>query len=158
MKTSLLTLVKTKKEAVMFASQLEETIQSLFTVKERPGVLIAKHFSFDKKEKLMEMMQQEGTTLANSESIQAFLKTLVDTLAQIPRVTVTLAIDPKEETIAHISQWITTNCKKDVLLDIVVDRNLIGGASFVYNGIFKDYSIKKTLTDYYSNKKSERTI
>lgn len=158
MKTSLLTLVKTKKDAVMLMSGLEETIQSLFTVKETPQVLIAKHVSLDKKGKLIEMMQQEGVALSNSESIQDFFKTLIDALAQIPSITVTLATDPKEETILYISQWIQTVVKKDVLLDIAVDRSLIGGASFVYNGIYKDYSLKKALTQYYSNKKSGQTV
>jgi len=78
---------------------------------------------------------------------QNFLKELQQRVENIPVIMLHFAFNPKEEILRSVLNWFLENLKKEVVLDIEVDQNLIGGAVVVYNGIYKDYSLRKKFED-----------
>src|SRR4030043_35871 len=56
-------------------------------------------------------------------------------------------IDLDEKMVKEISAWFIENYGKNVLVDLVSDKSLIGGAIVEFNQSSKDFSLKKRLED-----------
>lgn len=78
---------------------------------------------------------------------EVFLKDLKKRVAALPALSLTLAFPPPAETLVKISAWLKTNIAKDLLIDLVVDERLLGGAQVAYQGHYKDYSLAKKLKE-----------
>lgn len=144
----LIVFCKTKKEADIFASTLEDCINLLFTTQDKPEDILARNMSFELKEKLMALLRVSAVNINNPEAVKEFIKHIKEASDTLPVVTIKVAFEPKEAMVAEISHWFMLNCKKDVLLTFEVDKDLVGGAVIAYKGMYKDYSIKRKLSDY----------
>lgn len=144
---NILNLVRTKKEAVEFTSNLNSLTQSLFNIKVNVDKKMDEFLSAEQKERILALCKKQNINVKDVLSFQKFLSNLKAKVEQMPTVTITLAFEPKPSTIANISDWFLLNTKKGLLLDIVVDKNLIGGATVVSQGIYKDFSVKKMLEE-----------
>ena len=59
----------------------------------------------------------------------------------------TIAFQPNEETINLFSDWVKKNVEKDLLLDLHFDKGIVGGAVIISEGAYKDYSVRKKLSN-----------
>lgn len=94
-------------------------------------------------------------TPQNERSIKTQIEKLQEKLAACKTLQMTLAFEPDEAAINSFSAWIKHNATPDTLIDLQFDRSIIGGALLVSNGIYKDYSLKRTLSDKFQLQKSE---
>jgi F0F1-type ATP synthase delta subunit len=84
--------------------------------------------------------------LQNQAEATAFLNKLAEAISTLPTVHLTLAVAPKMQLIKTISQWFIATYQKTVLLDIKVEPSLMAGSIVEFNGRYKDYSLKKSIT------------
>ena len=68
---------------------------------------------------------------------------------------ITLAIDPSEDTISLISDWINKNLGDGIILDLSKDESILGGVIISIDGVYKDQSLKKNLEELFIKRKSE---
>lgn len=58
-----------------------------------------------------------------------------------------LAVEIPEVEIAKIGQYLRQTYGNNFLMEIKIDPSLIAGTAFVWNGIYKDYSLRQKITD-----------
>ena len=70
-------------------------------------------------------------------------------------VNVILAIPPSEKINNVISAFVRTEFGEDVAVEISVKPEILGGAIFIFEGFYRDYSLLMKLEDAFENKRSE---
>jgi len=148
----LLDTLYTKKHAGVFLSQLDSLLSDGFNVQIDLYKKIEETLSYGIAEVFRECATANKTDLSNSSQFKSFIVELKSTVEKLPVMTMYLSFDPSESSLKAISSWFITNLKKRVLLDIVVRREIIGGAVLVINGVFRDYSVKQKIQQLYKNK------
>jgi len=84
---------------------------------------------------------QAGAIVKNEE-VKRVLSDAYRTICALPILRLTLAFEPSEAVINGFSYWSRNNLKPGILLDLSLDRNLVGGAVIAYEGKFYDYSLR----------------
>jgi F0F1-type ATP synthase delta subunit len=95
----------------------------------------------------MESMQQ---------SPKIFIDGLVSFLKNVRKVEMTLAFHPTRSQVTRVVSWIRSQLKLEaVVIEIKYDPKLIGGAILIWNGEYRDLTLKKKLENYFKGKLSE---
>ena len=91
---------------------------------------------------------------ASPETVRAYLEGLAKELAVLHVLTIEIAFDPTEETIAVLTGWIRTYLGNRVIMELLVDRSLFGGARVAYEGRYKEINLA-TLIEQTMRQKQE---
>lgn len=145
----LLSLIKTKQYSDEVIERIDELKESLYNKRIDLDKKMGELFSFELKEKIKSYSWAEQVNLNDPESFGKFLSNLRSHIKSMPVVTVKIAFEPDEESVKEISSWFMENFGKNVLIDLIFDKSLIGGAIVIFNQISKDLSLKKKLEDRY---------
>ncbi len=108
--------------------------RSLFKDKEGPISTKAKDFTTGAIIPIFEEIEKAGLEPQGDQKQQQFLKDLVKFLNTLPRIKVTIAFDPTQSLIVRLNNQLSTIVGTKVILEMVIDEALIGGAIFEYNG------------------------
>jgi len=79
-----------------------------------------------------------------------FFEEAAKALESLKILELTIAFDPKGQSIERIWQWVRRNVGEGITLKFSVDRSIGAGAIVVYKGKFRNYSLKKLLEDYFA--------
>jgi F0F1-type ATP synthase delta subunit len=63
----------------------------------------------------------------------------------IKPLTIYLAFDPKDEQIKQIGTKVRELYTEKIVIDLKYNPELIGGSAFIWNGVYKDYSIRNKI-------------
>lgn len=83
----------------------------------------------------------------NPYNIDIELKVLEQRLHNIKPLTVFLSFQIPDNEVDNLGMYIRQNFKKDAVIEIKFDGNLIGGSALSWNGIYKDYSIHSLIAE-----------
>lgn len=150
-----LNIIRTKDDKEDLISDLLLLENSLFESKsyEDFGMLLRDSV----REKTARLINIFLKSLQNNDT--ASLKTLIETLKKeimaLKIVSFTLSFDPSEDTILRLSRWAREVLKDSVLIEIKVDKFLLGGVIVVYEGVYKDYSVRRILESKFSKDRGE---
>lgn len=75
---------------------------------------------------------------------QSFTK-IEEYVSKLKALTIYLAFEPKEEQAKQIGSWVRDLYSQKMVIDFKYDPELIGGSAFIWNGIYKDYSIRSRI-------------
>jgi len=139
-------LITTKSQAADFLSRLANLIDSLYGTDFHLEKALLDSFGIRKKDRLMSLIRDSGLQPDNPAVLKEFFERVQTAVSALPTVSLTLPFEPDESTLSTISLWFPQNINRQVLLDIIVDRELVAGSSVNYNGKSKDYSVKAVLT------------
>lgn len=139
--------IYTKEQLMYFVSELTSFGSSLYNAKNNTDGCLKQSFSVSDKELLLRLMKINAVSITNHLAVAAFIEQLKETLNSVPLMQLTLSFNPSENQVQTFSSWISTNCQKQVLLDIAYDPRIIGGAIIAFNGKYANYSLQKKLTD-----------
>jgi F0F1-type ATP synthase delta subunit len=64
---------------------------------------------------------------------------------QIKPLTIYISFPADEESIKNIGIKVRETYSQKVVIDLKYDPDLIGGCAFIWNGVYRDYSIRNTL-------------
>lgn len=70
-----------------------------------------------------------------------------ENLADLPVLSMTLAFTPSRDFLTDIIKGLREQYENNLILDILVDENIIGGAVVTYKGQYRDYSLRKRLEE-----------
>lgn len=152
--TDIVELMKTKQEASDYITALGTCHDLLFNSKHNPETVLNDTFPYEKKGKLLSLLEKYHITKTDSHLVQQFLQLLKEEIQKLPVVTLSIAFEPNDHTIASISDFFMLRIKRVVLLEIIVNEKIIGGTIITYKGVYKDYSVKKKLEDRFMGEKT----
>jgi hypothetical protein len=81
----------------------------------------------------------------NQQNIYPILEELEKELKNINILVMYLPIDPNKSQIDQIGAFLRKNYGDKFILDMKYDPQLIGGCALVWNGIYKDYSLRASI-------------
>lgn len=142
---------RTKVEAIDFATRLSVISEKIYEADFDLGKALTDEFGIQKKDKFSILLRDNNILTASNSALEEFLNKIREKVSSLPVVSLTIAFEPKEETLKSICSWFPLNINKQVLLDITVDPDIIAGASVNYNGKCSDYSVKPIFDQMYES-------
>ncbi|HVF69456.1 MAG TPA: F0F1 ATP synthase subunit delta [Xanthomonadales bacterium] len=101
--------------------------------------------SFELTHAILNLLEENKINKSDRDGLQSFFTQIQEQISTLPVIHLMLAFYPKDKTIRAIHDWFYDNYKKTVLLDITVDRTLIGGSVVSFKGRANDYSLKNRI-------------
>lgn len=132
----------TKSQATDFSVGLATLSEMLYRTDFSLEQALMEIFGMKKKDLFLSLLREYHILQDSPSGLKDFITTIQTTIAQLPVFSLTIAFEPKEQTLKALANWFALQIKKQVLFDFTVDASLIAGATFTYNGQFKDYSVK----------------
>ena len=140
----LIELIRTTDDLVKFDEEMDLLLQSIYYVdKDMLKDALEKTVRIRVATVMRKLIQRD--TLSKREEINALFLSVYKTICSLPMLQLTLAFEPSEAVIANVSRWARQNFANGILLDLSLDRNILGGAIVMYHGRFYDLTLRKNL-------------
>lgn len=146
---SIIQYITTKDELDLLLRKLADISQQLFTVKNQAKDLLSEQFSSELAAAILEHFRQNKLDIDNQQDFHTFVTQFEEFAQSLPIVSITLGISPTDKIAQKITQWIRSQLDTVHIIAFSTDTSLIAGATVGYRGLFKDFSIKKQLEDYF---------
>ena len=134
---------KTKAQANDFCIRLSTISEAIYQTGFNADAVLLEQFGIQKKEKFLSLLRENNVALDSTTALKDFLATIMTQCSSLPVLSLTVAFEPKEQTLQALSEWCLINIKKQLLFDIKIDPTLIAGATITLNGKYGDFSIKQ---------------
>lgn len=95
--------------------------------------------------KEIQKLEEKKIISKNPEANQIFFENFKNYLLNLPQIKIVIAFLPREEFLKRISHWLNKEMKQKVILDLVSDPKIVGGAIIEYQGKRLDFSIAKEI-------------
>lgn len=125
-------------------------------LKQEVGVLLdslysSKSSEFDKTldAKVRESVSQsiKDALQKNNVDPEEFLKGLLQEVDKLAVLRLTLSFEPSKLFMDKLGDWVETNIGQKTVLDIRIDKAIIGGAVVEFKGHYFDFSLRKKTDD-----------
>lgn len=77
----------------------------------------------------------------SAKTIQTYLDDLGKQLKLLRTLSLEIAYDPTEETIAVLTTWVRESLGNDIIMELSIDRGLLGGARISCEGRYKEINL-----------------
>ena len=134
---------QTKAQSADFSSRLAALSEKIYETNFNLEKSLMEQFGLKKKDEFMKILRDQNVSIETNTELKKFLTDMQKDISALPVLSLTLAFEPKEKTLKALSEWFVLNIKKQLLLEINVDPQLIAGASISFNGKDSDYSIRE---------------
>ncbi len=141
----------TKNEADIFLTQIDILSESLFTKKVSVKEKVSELFSSEIAAFLTDSWKNAGIDGKNMIELHNYLAAMKETIKHLPVLTITIAFKPKQTTTQRIFDWVHNRLKTPLLLNIKVEKQIIGGAIIEFHGKYLEYTVHKTLVEKINN-------
>ncbi|MFH1536274.1 MAG: F0F1 ATP synthase subunit delta [Patescibacteria group bacterium] len=149
-----LTNIKTKQDADRLDNELDLVLGSLFKSTQELQKVLEKSIDVTTCQALKKDYPEFGK---NPLETRMVLENLKSSLRKVKVLKIYMAFEPTQKIIDKINNWAKENILQKVLLDFVKDESLLGGAAIEFDGLYRDFSLRKTLNEVFQNKKEEIT-
>lgn len=153
--SDLITSLKTTREVEELSSEIDTIESALFNSEK---VLLEKmlgSISEASAKRITEIFLKNNLDMTDKEEIRDFLDTLKDLIRKFKVIKIILAFDPTRATIKNIHEYISVNIGIGYILDIEVLESVLAGAIVIFNGQYKDFTLRKSLEEAFTNKSEE---
>jgi F0F1-type ATP synthase delta subunit len=151
---SILPYVRTKSELAELNSALDLFLLNMFSTTNNEGRDVFSQLPRELADILRKTFLKQTINLDNRQLIIQTVKSLQEKLGAGKFLQITLAFEPSDSNLTVICDWVRREIDAQMLLDITVDKKIDGGAIIVANGLYKDYSLRKTLLAIFSTKEN----
>ena len=151
----LITSLKTTKEVDDLSLEIDILMSTLFKSEKISLDKAISAISFSAGKKIMEIFEKFNLDINDRQEASDFFETLKDLIKKFKVIKLVLAFDPTGETIENIHEYVSENIGIGYVLDIEVLEAVCGGAVVIFNGKYKDFSLRRTLEETFGNKSEE---
>ncbi len=131
-------------------ADFETLSASLFlSKKEKVAGKLENILSFELSDSIKQYAKDNKINLEDKEKCKQLLDEISKELRQLPIITLYLAFSPTEGYLKKIASLLYGYCNQKVLLEIVIEKVVLGGAIIAWKGVYKDYSLRKTIDEKY---------
>jgi F0F1-type ATP synthase delta subunit len=145
----------TKAQSVDFSTRLSAVSQQVFATNFNLEATLIDQLGLQKKDKFITLLRDNSVKVESNSALQEFFGQIQTQISSLQVATITLAFEPDETALRDLSQWFFQNLNRQVLFEIQIDPDLIGGVAILYNGKYQDLSVKsrfsQILTDTITN-------
>ncbi len=145
--------VYTKKDLQLFYKEIDQLVDSMFKGQEELEEKMDKILSVDKKKNLFEYLKTSGVKPSSIISVKQELQKIKKMGDALPVVNLVLAVEPTYGIIKNISLWFTKRFGHKVIIDLSLERKLLGGAFISFNGLYKDYTLRTRVDKYFNRQR-----
>lgn len=138
--TSVLHQIKTEDDRKRLRQEIYLLLQSLYEVEEGKFQDVLKN---SVREKIAATISEE--IFKDEVDKGKYLKGLQEEADKLKKVKLTLGFEPTKESIDKFWQFIASALEKNIVLDIEYLPKLVGGAVVIYDGEYRDLSLKSIL-------------
>lgn len=151
MESNLISRLKTTEDRDLLLSELDLLLKSIY---EGSGG------SFDITLKNKVRSWVAAIILSEIESVEnldkkSYLENLKNEVQKIEDMKLGLAYEPSESALERIHDRIVKYSRKQILIDLTTNKNIVGGAVIVYKGKYRDFSMKKVFETEMQNAREE---
>ena len=151
----LITSLKTTREADDLSSEIDMLMETLFKSEKVSLEKALTSISLNSAKKITEIFEKFNLDMTDKTLIRDFLDTLRGLIKKIKIIKLILSFDPTRKTIENIHEFVSETIGIGYVLDIEVLENVLGGAVVMFNGKYKDFTLKKTLEEVFESKNEE---
>lgn len=152
----LITSLKTTSEVDDLSLEID-TIESELFKSERISLEKAlESISGTSAKKITEIFLKNNLDMVDKGLVRNFLDTLKNLIKKFKVIKLTLAFDPSRKTIENIHEFISDAIGIGYVLDVEVLESVLGGAVVMFNGKYKDFTLRRSLTEAFTNKNKEK--
>ena len=148
----LITSLKTVDEVNELSQELESLKSVLFKSEKMTFEKAMTTIRENSAKKIMEIFAKNKLDSSNKEDTRDFLETLKLLIQKFKIIKLILAFDPAYQTIEKIHDYISENIGIGYILDIEIDETVLGGSVVIFNGKYKDFTLRKSLDELFANK------
>lgn len=145
---ALIDLTKTTEDLVSLQEEIDMILQSLFHVEVYKLEEVMEKFVRIRVAAEIEKLLKAHPN-SSKEDIKVILSKAYRTICTLPILRLTMAFEPSEMQVSNISYWARSNLEQGILLDLSLDRSLIGGLVITYKGKYYDFSLKNKLKEIF---------
>jgi F0F1-type ATP synthase delta subunit len=132
--TLILRMVRTRQDQVKLLEQLGQLDQSQYKTGDQGFDYALKSVVSLELAGIISEMLKEGI------SIKDLLQKIIDAVKNLQTLKLTIAVNPSEKMIDEIHHWMDQNLPAGIILEIEVDKKIIGGAKISWGGKYGDFS------------------
>lgn len=151
----LITSLKTTQEVDDLSLEIDSLTSSLFAETKMSLDKALSSISQTTAKKITEIFLKNNFDMASKDDVRGFLNTLKDLIKKFKVIKLTLAFEVTRKTIENIHGFVSENIGVGYILDIEVDESILAGATIMFDGKYKDFTLKKTLEEVFESKKEE---
>lgn len=138
---AVLETVHTREEAEVLEEALAEMENRLFKKTHDAARLLEDIRLSAKTVDILKQFVATEAASANPVDAHETLATLRKKISELKMVRVELAVEPDPRLIEEISRWVRTNVAGQALVDVGVDRRMLGGARIIFNGRYRQMTL-----------------
>lgn len=146
---SMFNTIYTKEDLVLFYKEIDQLMTLIFTGSGTVEEKMDQILSPDKKKSLLSYFQATHTRPENVVEVKEALSKVGKLGNLLPVISLALAFEPTESTIKTISNWFLRRLHTRVVLDIALERSVIGGAYISFNGTYRNYTLQTKIDKYF---------
>lgn len=144
----LIELTRTTEDVVKLEEEIDLLLQSIYHVdKQMFEETLERQVRIRVAMEIRKLIQQAKSS--KKEEVKALLSDAYRTVCVLAILQLTLAFEPSEIVIGNISRWARQNLAAGILLDLSLDRSILGGALIMYHGKFYDFTLRKKLNEIF---------
>src|SRR5690242_11362419 len=141
----ILSLCRTRREAMDLIEALDEVLVTSYKVNVNLHEHMRAVFPYTTYDTMILLIRDHEIDIKDAHMLYPFLHGIKDIVTHLPTVSISLAFVPTPRFLDRISGWFFENFKEPILMELIVDQELGGGAIVAFKGIYKDYSLRKRL-------------
>lgn len=144
----LIELTETTEDVVKLDEEIDLLLQSVYHVdKGMLDSILGRMVRLRVAAEIRNLIKKE--TNFKKDEIKPLLSDMYRTVCSLPILQLTLAFEPSEAAIGNISRFARQNLAAGILLDLSLDRSILGGAVVMYRGKFYDFTLRKKLNELF---------
>ena len=151
----LITSLKTTREVDDLSLEIDNLMFALFKSEKMSLEKALSSISSNSANRITEIFEKNNLDMIDKEQVSDFLDTLKDLIKKFKVIKLILAFDPTRETIENIAEYVSENIGIGYILDIEVLESVLAGAVVMFNGKYKDFTLRKSLEETFRDKREE---
>lgn len=96
-------------------------------------------------QKISELEAKQYISFSDQDTLRNFFEFAHRKIMETPRLQLQLAYEVNAQVLGTLYAWVKRELKSRVFLDIVVKPQILAGCIIVYQGVFRDYSLRTVL-------------
>ncbi len=154
--SDLLALIKTTVEAQHVLLQIDILLTRLYIIERAtPEEIVAKYISHDLALSLEQCFKKNGISWEDQKQTKEFLLGLKRAIESVKVLKLTIAFQPDSHMVGLFSSLVRTELGAYILLDFASDRSIMGGAIISFQGVYKNFTLKKRIADVFEKDKEK---
>ncbi len=154
--SDLLSLIKTTLEAQHMLHEIDILVTHLYRIEAgTPEEIIAKYVSHDLATSLTQSFKRNGISWEDQKQTKEFLLGLKSSIETVKVLKLTLAFKPDSHMVSLFSARVLAGLGQYILLDLSYDPSIMGGAIISFQGVYKNFTLKKRIADVFEQQRSK---